>query len=61
MKWTLAWFSYQERKWQERSEDASNKELEGHKCYAEKQIFVWGMMKKHFQDDWAGITRKEIE
>jgi hypothetical protein len=61
MKWTLAWFSHQEKKWKERSEDAGGSGLEGHKCYAEKQLFIWGMMKKHFQDGWVEISKKQLE
>jgi hypothetical protein len=56
MKWTLAWISYQEKNWENRSKDANDKKLDGHRCYAEKQLIVWRTMKKQFYDDWSNIV-----
>jgi hypothetical protein len=56
MKWTVSWFLYQEKRWEERSEDADSRGLEGHKCYAEKQILAWRMIKDHFENDWVGTV-----
>jgi hypothetical protein len=57
MKWTLLWFSYHERNWEKRSEDAGTKGLEGHRCYAEKQAIVWRMIRNHFEKDWEKVGK----
>jgi hypothetical protein len=52
MKWTMSWFSYQENRWRERAEWAEDEKLEGHRCYAEKQIYIWKKMTEKCLDAW---------
>jgi hypothetical protein len=52
MKWTLEWFSNQEENWKRRVDWAKDKKLEGHKCYAEKQINLWKRMKERCKNTW---------
>ena len=52
MKWTISWIGYHEKQWKKRLKEVDKKDLAGHRCYAEKQMSVWRMVKKHFQEDW---------
>jgi predicted choloylglycine hydrolase len=52
MKWTIAWFLNQEERWKKRAEWAKNEKMEGHKCYAEKQVYVWEKMKDKCKQTW---------
>jgi hypothetical protein len=52
MKWTIAWFFSQEEKWKKRADWAKTEKLEGHKCYAEKQVYIWEKMKEKCKKEW---------
>lgn len=53
MKWTMKWFSTQEERWNERAGWAKDQELDGHKCYAEKQVYLWGKMWEKCIEAWG--------
>jgi predicted dithiol-disulfide oxidoreductase (DUF899 family) len=53
MKWTLEWFTNQEENWKRRVEWAKDEKLEGHMCYAEKQINLWQRMKERCKNTWG--------
>lgn len=44
MKNTLAWFMYQQDKWDEWGKAANRNSLKGQKCYARKQVLLWEIM-----------------
>jgi hypothetical protein len=52
MKWTIAWFLYQEERWKKRVDWAREMNLEGHRCYAEKQVYSWEKMRERCQETW---------
>jgi hypothetical protein len=56
MKWTIAWFSYQQRVWKKREEWATEQGLLGHGGYATKQVLHWTKMIETNQECWKDIN-----
>jgi hypothetical protein len=53
MEWTLRYYGFLKEIWSERAEWSVKCKLEGHKSYAEKQMWLWGKMQE--------TTRKTME
>jgi len=52
MTWTLAWYLYQQKEWKRRALWAEGKKLVGHRCYAERQIWMWAKMHDAAEHAW---------
>jgi hypothetical protein len=53
MQWTKLWFIAQEKRWEERVIWARESKLEGHECYAKKQVCFWEKMRNRCEDAWG--------
>jgi hypothetical protein len=58
MKWTLAWYALQENKWKQRALSAETLHKLGHRCYAEKQVIMWGRMNSVATAAWGPILKQ---
>lgn len=52
MYWTMLWFEYQKKVWEER---VDNVEEPGHKAYAAKQMDIWQRFQNSAEKDFAGL------
>jgi hypothetical protein len=58
MTWTLLWFERQEREWERRAFWAETHSMQGHRCYAEKQVIMWRKMHDAVMvlDGWSAAS-----
>ena len=44
LKWTMLWFDHQKTLWAKRADESEQMVLQGHACYAWKQVQLWEKM-----------------
>jgi hypothetical protein len=58
MKWSILWFEYQSREWNDRlkrSMEEAEEGQPGHIAYAEKQVAMWKMFIREGERGFRGM------